>query len=332
VYDFYTGPFPIGGDAEEFHLPFFFVMNLAVGGNFTDASQNSQVTADLPGEMLIDYVRVFKWNGYGEVGFGDGPIANAGPDIFLLDEDKDGKELVYLDGSSSAHHTGEISSYQWTIDGEVIGTSSLVSTELDRGVYTATLTVTEAEGRQANDEVLITISNGGLSPIANAGPDQSVEDDDGDDIASVTLNGSLSEEVASPIVSYSWSENDIVIATGVSPTVQLSTGVHIITLEVTDEDNGSGRDEVVITVIDPDNSKPVAVAGDDQVINDDNNDDLVEVSFDGSNSSDSDGAIESYSWKANGEVFSHQIVFTASFSTGIYTIELTVTDDRYGLV
>jgi hypothetical protein len=277
--------------------------------------------------MLIDYVRVFKWNGYGEVGFGDGPIANAGPDIFLLDEDKDGKELVYLDGSSSAHHTGEISSYQWTIDGEVIGTSSLVSTELDRGVYTATLTVTEAEGRQANDEVLITISNGGLSPIANAGPDQSVEDDDGDDIASVTLNGSLSEEVASPIVSYSWSENDIVIATGVSPTVQLSTGVHIITLEVTDEDNGSGRDEVVITVIDPDNSKPVAVAGDDQVINDDNNDDLVEVSFDGSNSSDSDGAIESYSWKANGEVFSHQIVFTASFSTGIYTIELTVTDD-----
>lgn len=326
-YDFYTGPFPLGGDADEFHLPFFFVMNLAVGGNFTDALQNSQVTAELPGEMLIDYVRVFKWNGYGEVGFGDGPIANAGPDVFQLDEDKDGKEVVYLDGSSSAHHTGEISSYQWTIDGEVIGTSSLVSTELDRGVYTVNLTVTDLEGRQATDEALITISNGGLSPIANAGVDQSVEDDNGDDIASVTLDGSLSEEVASSIVSYSWTENDTVIATGVSPTVQLSTGVHVINLEVTDEDNGSGSDEVVITVIDPDNSKPVAVAGDDQVINDDNNDDLVEVSYDGSNSTDSDGAIESYSWKANGEVFSQQIVFTASFSTGIYTIELTVTDD-----
>jgi beta-glucanase (GH16 family) len=326
-YDFYTGPFPLGGDAEEFHLPFFFVMNLAVGGNFTDALQNSQVTADLPGEMLIDYVRVFKWNGYGEVGFGDGPIANAGPDIFQLDEDKDGKELVYLDGSSSAHHTGEISSYQWTIDEEVVGTSPLVTIELDRGVYTATLTVTDAKGRQANDEVLITISNGGLSPIANAGADQSVEDDNGDDIASVTLDGSLSEEVASPIVSYSWSENDIVIATGVSPTVQLSTGVHVITLEVTDEDNGSGRDEVVITVIDPDNNKPVAVAGDDLVINDDDDDDLVEVSFDGSNSTDSDGVIESYSWKANGEVLSQQAVFTTSLSTGIYIIELTVTDD-----
>ena len=326
-YDFYTGPFPLGGDAEEFHLPFFFVMNLAVGGNFTDALQNSQVTADLPGEMLIDYVRVFKWNGYGEVGFGDGPIANAGPDIFQLDEDKDGKELIYFDGSSSAHHTGEISSYQWTIDEEVVGTSPLVTIELDRGVYTATLTVTDAEGRQASDEVLITISNGGLSPIANAGANQSIEDDDGDDIASVALDGSLSEEVASPIVSYSWSENDIVIATGINPTVQISTGIHIITLEVTDEDNGSGIDEVVITVIDPDNNKPVAVAGDDQVINDDDGDDLVEVSFYGSNSTDSDGVIESYRWKANGEVFSQQTVLTSSFSTGIYTIELTVTDD-----
>ena len=152
------------------------------------------------------------------------PIANAGPDIFQLDEDKDGKELVYLDGSSSTHHTGEISSYQWTIDEEVIGTSPLVSTELYRGVYTATLTVTDAEGRQASDEVHITISNGGLSPIANAGVDQSVEDEDGDDIANVTLDGSLSEEVASPIVSYSWTKNDTVIASGISPTVQLSTG------------------------------------------------------------------------------------------------------------
>ena len=272
-YDFYTGPFPLGGDAEEFHLPFFFVMNLAVGGNFTDALQNSQVTADLPGEMLIDYVRVFKWNGYGEVGFGDGPIANAGPDIFQLDEDKDGKELIYLDGSSSAHHTGEISSYQWAIDGEVIGMNPLVTIELDRGVYTGTLTVTDEEGRQASDEVLITISNGGLSPIANAGADQSVED------------------------------------------------------LIMDEDDASGLDEVIITVIDPDNNKPVAVAGDDQVVNDDDDDDLVEVSFNGSNSTDSDGVIESYRWKANGEVFSQQTVLTSSFSTGIYTIELTVTDD-----
>jgi hypothetical protein len=94
-----------------------------------------------------------------------------------------------------------------------------------------------------------------------------------------------------------------------------------------DEDDASGLDEVIITVIDPDNNKPVAVAGDDQVVNDDDDDDLVEVSFNGSNSTDSDGVIESYRWKANGEVFSQQTVLTSSFSTGIYTIELTVTDD-----
>ena len=68
-----------------------------------------------------------------KVGFGDGPIANAGPDIFQLDEDKDGKELVYLGWLFGTHHNGEISSSQWTIDGDVIGTNLLVSTELERG-------------------------------------------------------------------------------------------------------------------------------------------------------------------------------------------------------
>lgn len=326
-YDLYTGPFPIGGDAEEFHKPFFFVINLAVGGNFTDALQNSQVTADLPGQMLIDYVRVFKWNGYGEVATENNPIANAGPDIFKLDENKDGKELIYLDGTASTHHNGEISSYQWTIDGEIIGNNPLISIELERGIYNALLTVSDTQGRQDTDELIITISNGGLAPVANAGEDQYIEDNDGDDLATVTLDGSLSEEVASPITSYDWYENEILIATGVNPTVQLSTGIHVISLEVTDADGLTAQDEVIISVIDPDNNNPIAVAGEDQLINDENGDDVVNVSFDGSNSSDSDGLIESYAWKANGEVFANEVTVTTPFSTGVYTIELIVTDD-----
>ena len=51
-FEFYTGPFPLGADAEEFHLPFFFVINLAVGGNFTDALSNNQVTADFPAKNV----------------------------------------------------------------------------------------------------------------------------------------------------------------------------------------------------------------------------------------------------------------------------------------
>ena len=117
------------------------------------------------------------------------------------------------------------------------------------------------------------------------------------------------------------------IATGVNPTVQLSTGIHVISLEVTDADGLTAQDEVIISVIDPDNNNPIAVAGEDQLINDENGDDVVNVSFDGSNSSDSDGLIESYAWKANGEVFANEVTVTTPFSTGVYTIELIVTDD-----
>jgi beta-glucanase (GH16 family) len=326
-FDFYTGPFPLGGDAEEFHNPFFLVINLAVGGNFTDAAQNSQVTANLPGEMLIDYVRVFKWNGYGEVGSGSGLIANAGPDIIQWDENGDGLEQIYLDGSSSSHHSGQIASYSWSIDGEIVATEALTSLTLPRGNYTAVLTITDTEGNQASDEVLITISSGGLAPIANAGPDQSVEDDNEDDLAYVTLDGSLSEEVAAPIVGYKWFLDNTELASGINPTVELSTGVYTITLEVADEDELTATDEVVITVIDPDNNPPTAKAGEDQIINDEDGDDVVAVLFDGLESTDSDGVIEKYLWKANGVEIGDQASFTTTLSTGNYDIELTVTDD-----
>jgi hypothetical protein len=330
-YDLYTVPFPLGADAEEFHLPFFFNINLAVGGNFTDALQNNQVTANLPGKMLVDYVRVFRWNGYGEVGTGSGPIANAGPDIIQWDEDGNDTERIYLDGSSSSHHNGEITSFSWSIDGELVGDKSLIFLDLPRGNYTAILTVTDSNGNQATDEVLITISSGGLAPIANAGPDQSVEDDNDDDLVNVTLDGSLSEEVASPIVSYTWLENDIVLTTGVNPTIELSTGVHTIVLEVTDQDGLTATDEVVITVIDPNNILPTAVAGSDQTLNDDDDDDLVEVFFDGSNSSDTDGSIVGFLWEANGQEVGNEAVFSSIFSTGTYLIVLTVTDDDGGV-
>ena len=329
-YDFYTGPFPLGGDAEEFHLPFFLIINLAVGGNFTDAAQNSDVTAELPGKMLIDYVRVFRWNGYGEVGIGDGIIANAGPDIIQWDENGDGTEQVYLDGSASAHHKGQITSYSWLIDGQVVGTNPFISVELARGSYSATLTVSDDQGNESTDELLITISSGGLAPIANAGPDQSVEDENDDDLVNITLDGSQSEAVAAPIATYTWTENDVLLAEGVNPTIELSTGVHTITLEVADEDEQTATDDVIITVIDPNNVLPTADAGEDQTINDNDGDDSVDVSFDGANSFDTDGAIESYVWRANGEEIASEVSITQSFSTGVYTIELTVTDDDGG--
>ena len=68
-YDLYEAPFPISEDdlTNPFTKPFYFLLNLAVGGNFTDAVANSQVTATLPAKLYIDYVKVYEWNGYGSV-------------------------------------------------------------------------------------------------------------------------------------------------------------------------------------------------------------------------------------------------------------------------
>jgi len=85
-------------------------------------------------------------------------------------------------------------------------------------------------------------------PIANAGPDQTVTDTDGNGSEDVTLDGSGSDDPDGDIVSWVWTEGGSQIATGGTPTVTLPVGVHTITLTVTDDDGATDTDEVVITV------------------------------------------------------------------------------------
>ena len=70
-HDMYAAPIPITAESSEFQAPFYFLFNLAVGGNFTDAPTPAQVTAPLPGKMYIDYIRVYQLNGLGEVKLGN---------------------------------------------------------------------------------------------------------------------------------------------------------------------------------------------------------------------------------------------------------------------
>ena len=47
-------------DCTEFHEPHFMILNLAVGGNYTGILNEAGITASLPAEMHIDYVRVYE--------------------------------------------------------------------------------------------------------------------------------------------------------------------------------------------------------------------------------------------------------------------------------
>ena len=75
-HEFYTDIFPIDSESDEFNAPFFFNINLAIGGTLTDAynlgdpGSGSPISLPLPANMYVDYIHVRKWNGYGNVHIG----------------------------------------------------------------------------------------------------------------------------------------------------------------------------------------------------------------------------------------------------------------------
>ncbi|MDH0865387.1 glycoside hydrolase family 16 protein [Mitsuaria sp. GD03876] len=75
-HDMYDAPLPVNSPALQ--APFYLLLNLAVGGNFTDAANPSQVSAPLPATMYVDYVRVYELDGKGEVKLGSQVVPEVG--------------------------------------------------------------------------------------------------------------------------------------------------------------------------------------------------------------------------------------------------------------
>src|SRR5690606_24167975 len=121
--------------------------------------------------------------------------------------------------------------------------------------------------------------------------------------------------------------NGTEIATGVNPTVVLLVGSTTVVLTVTDDDEATDTDSVMITVNSPDNLAPIAHAGPDQTIMHTDNDDEEEVTLNGSGSTDPDGEILTYSWSVNGNEIATGVNPTVVLPVGSTTVELTVTDD-----
>ena len=112
-------------------------------------------------------------------------------------------------------------------------------------------------GLNLHDAVSYGLTN--LPPLADAGPDQTVPDNDHNGTELVTLDGSASSDRDGSIVSHAWREGDTPIATGATAAVWLSVGTHTLTLEVTDDDGDSATDSVVV-VVNPANQVAVTVS------------------------------------------------------------------------
>ncbi|MFG6414021.1 family 16 glycosylhydrolase [Roseateles sp. DC23W] len=75
-YDMYKSPITITSPA--LNEPFYLLLNMAVGGNFTPAATPAQITAPLPATAYVDYVRVYELDGKGEVKLGVGTTPEVG--------------------------------------------------------------------------------------------------------------------------------------------------------------------------------------------------------------------------------------------------------------
>ena len=253
------------------------------------------------------------------------PVAHAGPDQDDLVSSPTVGAAVTLDGSrSAADPRRTIRSWNWTQTGgpavnlaneesaEPSFTAGVLADGADNLVYTFSLEITDsADVVSAADTVMITVASGFRAPVAHAGPDQ-------DDLvssptvgAAVTLDGSRS--AADPrrtIRSWNWTQTNgpaVTLDESVPSQPSFTAGaldagaedvIYIFSLIITDsEDVTSESDEVTITVtsgIKPpiSNAPPVADAGEDQKVAS-----KTTVTLDGSGSTDSDGAVEFYSWR-----------------------------------
>jgi subtilase family serine protease len=101
-------------------------------------------------------------------------------------------------------------------------------------------------GLNLHDAISYGLTN--LPPHADAGPDQTVADDNRDGTELVTLDGRGSSDPDGTIASYAWREGSTSIATGDTSAVSLSIGTHTLTLEVTDDDGATSTDTVIVRV------------------------------------------------------------------------------------
>lgn len=203
----------------------------------TDAPEAPTILVTLVGEVINPVPNV-------------PPVADAGPDIVVTDEDGNFAEMVVLDASASFDSDGTIVNYLWRRNISTIYNGPLATVNYNAfvGTSTITLTVTDDDGATSTDTVQVKVN---VRPTANAGPDQTVVDTDlsGDEL--VTLNGAASSDPDGGIINYTWSDaSHIVLATSSDPVsdVLLPVGVHTITLTVTDTDNATRTDNVIITV------------------------------------------------------------------------------------
>jgi hypothetical protein len=264
------------------------------------------------------------------------PVANAGSaQTIQLPQN-----TVTLDGTKSSASSGTIVSYLWIkISGPSAGTiadasgSTTVVNDLEQGVYTFELKVTDSNGATSTATVKVTVKSAPLPPVANAGKDISITLPQN----SITLDGTASTAPSGTIASFAWTKISGPVAGNIADAgsatttaANLAEGVYRFQLKVVDN-NGLSSTSVITVTVKPAPLPPVANAGKNVSITLPKN----SVTLDGTASAAPSGTIVSFAWTkisgpAEGAIADAGAATTAvnGLAEGEYTFELKVTDSN----
>ncbi len=232
------------------------------------------------------------------------PAADAGSDQNVNEKDQ-----VVLNGSGSTDSDGSIVSYEWVqTEGTMV---DLDNPEAVQPVFTAPevgpqgesltfkLTVTDSDGLKSTDTCTVDIAWVNDPPVADAGSAQSV-----DEGLIVTLDGSNSFDSDGSIVSWAWTQTEgsqVTLSSSssmqpsfTSPNVGSAGETLTFQLTVTDSEGLTSSDTCIVNVTWV-NEAPVANAGSDQ-----NKAEGLQVTLNGTASSDPDGSIAAWQWLQTG--------------------------------
>lgn len=251
------------------------------------------------------------------------PVANAGADRSVLKN-----SLVALDGSGSSDPDGDLLIYKWIAPAGIVLNSVSVSkpTFVAPAVtsntdFTFTLVTNDGKLDSPSDHVTITVKPFNVTPLANAGLDQQVNEG-----ALVILDGTISSDPDHDPLTYRWSAPEGIILssnsfekpTFTAPEVKADKD-YIFSLIVNDGTVNSPADQVVVRVKQV-NKAPLSSAGNDQTVNEGS-----VVSLNGKASSDPDNDALTYQWTAPDGI----ILSSTRVSNPIFTAPEVSVDKSY---
>jgi PKD repeat protein len=243
----------------------------------------------------------------------EAPQADAGSDVTANEDDT----VTFSGTGTDTDSDQSILDYYWDFGDGSTGSGELTSYVYTKsGTYIATLKVTDDDGESDYDTLIITVNN--VAPEADEGFDRTSYEDE------LLLFYASATDTSSdiPTLIYDWDFGDGTYAKGktVTHTYQ-NSGAYDVTFTVTDDDGVSDQDSIIVIV---ENGQPTVYAGQDIVVNEDN-----EVIFNGrAFDSPSDIQSLSFNWDFGDSTTGSGPNPSHIYSNqGVYLVALEVMDD-----